>query len=253
MLDTDIITIENLNLYNGKLHILKNISLKIPAKKITVIIGPSGCGKTTLLKTLNRLHDLDREIKITGKVLLNGENIFDPKIEVTKLRRKIGLLSQRPCVLPMSIYENVAFVPRLDGIKNKSQLDKIVRFNLEEVGLWDEVADRLTEPAARLSVGQQQRLCLARGLAGEPLVILGDEPTSALDPKSSKKIEEKFLTLKRDYTIVIVTHILRQARRLADNIIFLYEGEVIEQGSADDFFNQPNAKLSQEYLNGFFS
>jgi len=253
VLDAEIITIENLNLYIGDNHILKNISLKIPAKKITVIIGPSGCGKTTLLKTLNRLHDLDRNIKITGKILLEGNDIFDTKLELTRLRRRVGLLAQRPCVLPMSIYENVAFVPRLDGIKNKAELDKIVRFHLEEVGLWEEVSDRLKESANRLSLGQQQRLCLARGLAGEPLVILGDEPTSALDPKSSKKIEEKLLALKKDYTIVLVTHILRQARRLADNIIFIYEGEIIEQGSAENFFTHPKAKLSQEYLSGYFS
>jgi len=207
-----------------------NITVDTPDKKITGIIGPSGCGKTTLLKSFNRLIDSIDGVRVSGKVLVDGENIFDPKAEVTHIRKKMGLLSQKPYPLPMSIYNNVAYGPKIHGIKDKKKLDRIVEHYLKGSNLWDEVKDRLNQPASKLSVGQQQRLCLARGLAVEPEIILGDEPTSPLDPKSSQRIEQRFLELKKEYTIVIVTHILRQAKRLADYVIFLYLGELVEHG-----------------------
>ncbi len=190
------ISVQNLNLYYGGNHALKNINIDIPDSKVTSFIGPSGCGKTTLLKTFNRLHDASVDVKVEGKVLLDGENIYDPKAEVTHIRKKMGLLSQRPFPLPMSIYDNVAYGPRIHGEKDRHKLDAIVEQYLRDTALWDEVKDRLKSPASRLSIGQQQRLCLARGLAVEPEIILGDEPTSALDPKSTHKIEELFLELK---------------------------------------------------------
>jgi phosphate transport system ATP-binding protein len=247
------ISIKNLNVRYGNLSVLKDISIDIPDQKITVIIGPSGCGKTTLLKSLNRLLDLEAHVNVSGAVLLDGEDIYGDGVEITHIRKKMGLLAQRPTVLPMSIYDNIAFGPRIHGIREKKKVAAIVRFHLEEASLWDEVKDRLHEPATRLSVGQQQRLCLARGLAVEPEVILGDEPTSALDPRSSKKIEEKFLALKERYTIILVTHILRQARRLADYVIFLYEGRIVEHGPARQIFENPQEKLTQEYIEGVFS
>jgi phosphate transport system ATP-binding protein len=232
---------------------LKDITLNIPDRKITAIIGPSGCGKTTLLKSFNRLTDSIEGVTISGKVLVDDENILDPKAEVTHIRKKMGLLLQKPYPLPMSIFDNVAYGPRIHGIKDKGKLNKIVEIYLKKASLWDEVKDRLNQPASMLSVGQQQRLCLARGLAVEPEIILGDEPTSALDPQSSQRIEETFVELKRDYTIVIVTHILRQARRMADYVVFLYLGELIEHGSAWDFFNNPKRPLTREYIKGLIS
>ncbi len=247
------ICVRNLDVYYGKEQALKNITVNIPEKKITVIIGPSGCGKTTLLKSFNRLIDLTDGVRYTGEILVDNENILDPKIELTAIRKKMGLLSQRPCPLPMSIYDNVAYGPRIHGIKKKKQLDSIVEYHLKEVGLWEEVEKRLKEPASMLSVGQQQRLCFARGLAVEPEIILGDEPTSALDPMSSKRIEEKFLELKSKYTIVVVTHILRQAKRLADYVLFLYFGELIEHGPAAQIFENPQQELTREYMKGIIS
>ncbi|MDD5454411.1 MAG: phosphate ABC transporter ATP-binding protein PstB [Candidatus Ratteibacteria bacterium] len=247
------ISVRNLNVFYGKEQALKNITFDIPDKKITAIIGPSGCGKTTLLKCFNRLVDSIDGINVSGKVLVDGENIFDPKAEVTHIRKKMGLLSQRPYPLPMSIYDNVAYGPRIHGIKNKKELDKIVQHHLQESSLWDEVKDRLNSPASKLSVGQQQRLCLARGLAVEPEIILGDEPTSALDPKSSQRIEESFTKLKNKYTIVIVTHILRQAKRLADYVAFLYLGELIEHGPAKDILENPKEEITKEYIKGIIS
>jgi len=247
------ISIRNLNVFYGKEHALRNITVDIPDKKITVIIGPSGCGKTTLLKSFNRLLDSIDGVKVSGKVLVDGENIFDPKAEITHIRKKMGLLSQKPYPLPMSIYENVAYGPRLHGIKNKKELDRIVEYYLKESSLWEEVRDRMHSPASRLSLGQQQRLCLARGLAVEPEIILGDEPTSALDPKSSQRIEERFLELKKDYTIVVVTHILRQAKRLADYVIFLYLGRLIEHGPAKEIFENPKEEMTKEYIKGIIS
>jgi phosphate transport system ATP-binding protein len=242
------IRVENLNVSYGEVPALQDITLDIPDKKITVIIGPSGCGKTTLLKSFNRLIDLSDGVRFSGKVWVDGENIFDAGVEVTHIRKKMGLLSQKPSPLPMSIYDNVAYGPRIHGMKNRKELNGIVEHYLKEASLWDEVKDRLTEPASRLSVGQQQRLCLARGLAVEPQIILGDEPTSALDPRSSQRIEQRFLQLKERYTIVIVTHILRQAMRLADYVVFLYLGKLVEHGPAEGLFGNPKQEMTKEYI-----
>jgi phosphate transport system ATP-binding protein len=247
------ISIQNLNVHIGENHILKNINLDIPDKKVTSLIGPSGCGKTTLLKTMNRLLDNQIDVRVEGKVLVDGENIYDPKVEVTHIRKKMGLLSQRPFPLPMNIYDNVAYGQRIHGIHSRKELDVIVEKYLRDVNLWDEVKDRLKSPATRLSIGQQQRLCLARGLAIEPEIILGDEPTSALDPISTQAIEELFLQLKDKYTIVLVTHILRQARRVSDYIGFVYMGEIIEFGPTEEVLLNPKEKLTRDYVKGFLS
>jgi len=245
--------VSDLNLTINKTHILKNVNLEIPDKKITCIIGPSGCGKSTLLKTFNRLIDDTEGVKYTGSIWVDELNIFDPKTEITEIRKKIGLLSQRPCPLPMSIYDNIAFGCKIHGEHNRKKLNKIVEEQLKAVGLWEEVKNRLNTPASKLSIGQQQRLCLARGLAVEPEFILADEATSALDPISSKLIEELFVELKQDYAIILVTHTLRQALRIADHVIFMYLGEVIEAGPADEVFNNPKQELTQKYLEGAFS
>jgi phosphate transport system ATP-binding protein len=247
------ISIQNLNVHIGENHILKNINIDFPDKKVTSLIGPSGCGKTTLLKTMNRLLDNQIDVRVEGKVLVDGENIYDPKVEVTHIRKKMGLLSQRPFPLPMNIYDNVAYGQRIHGNHNKKELDVIVEKYLRDVNLWDEVKDRLKSPATRLSIGQQQRLCLARGLAIEPEIILGDEPTSALDPISTQAIEELFLQLKDKYTIVLVTHILRQARRVSDYIGFVYMGEIIEFGPTEEVLLNPKEKLTKDYVKGFLS
>jgi phosphate transport system ATP-binding protein len=246
------ISVRNLTVWYGGHKALDDITIDIPDKKITAIIGPSGCGKTTLLKSFNRLIDLQDGVIIGGQVLVDGEDIYAPKVEVTHLRKKMGLLSQRPQVLPMSIYENVAYGPRIHGVKDKNKLDKIVQHYLKESSLWNEVKDRLHGTASKLSIGQQQRLCLARGLAVEPEVILGDEPTSALDPVSAERIEQRFLELKNQYTIVLVTHILRQAKRIADYVVFLYMGNLIEHGTADEFFKNPKDARTHAYINGRF-
>ncbi len=247
------ISIQNLNVSIGKNHILKNINLDIPEKQITVILGPSGCGKTTLLKCLNRLIDLEENVNITGNIYLDKEDILHTKSDLPGIRKKMGLLSQRPYPLPMNIYDNIAYGLRINGIHNKQILSESVEHNLRHVNLWDEVKDRLKEPASRLSIGQQQRLCLARGLAVQPKIILADEPTSALDPLSSTAIEKKFIELKEEYTLVMVTHIMRQARRLADYVVFMYLGEIIEHGTADQFFNHPKQEQTKAYLEGVFN
>lgn len=247
------IEIRDLNLTIGHKQVLKDINVLIPDHKITCIIGPSGCGKSTLLKSINRLHDDNKAVHIEGSIVLDGEDIYGRDMEVTHIRRKLGLLSQRPTPLPMSIYDNITFGCRIHGLASRKQLDAIVEQNLRNAGLWDEVKDRLHAPASALSIGQQQRLCLARGLAVKPRFILGDESTSALDPISSRHIEDLFVDLKEEYGIVLVTHTLRQALRIADHVIFMYMGEVIESGPADEVFHHPKNELTKQYLNGAFS
>jgi phosphate transport system ATP-binding protein len=253
VMNTHTIRIENLDVFIEKQHILQDINLTIPEKSITCIIGPSGCGKSTFLKTLNRMHDETPEVKITGKVFVDDENIYGAGVNVIDTRKKMGLLAQRPCPLPMSIFDNVAYGPRIHGIRRRKAINQTVIQYLQYVGLWDEVRERVRTSASRLSIGQQQRLCLARGLAIEPEYILGDEATSALDPLSTKKIEELFIKLKEKYTIILVTHTLRQAKRIADNIVFMYMGKIIETGPTEDFFNNPKEQLTKDYLSGSFS
>lgn len=247
------IKVKNLNLYINKKHILKNIDINIPKNKITVILGPSGCGKTTLMKCLNRLTDLYPEMKVSGKIFIDNEEILNKRNDITKIRKRMGLLSQRPYPLPMSIYKNIAFGLKISNRKNRKFLNGRIEHYLKQASLWDEVKDRLYDPAASLSIGQQQRLCLARGLAVDPDIILADEPTSALDPLSSQAIEKKIAELKQSYTIVVVTHILRQAVRIADYVVFMYLGEVIEQGEAKDFFENPKKDRTKSYLQGVFN
>jgi phosphate transport system ATP-binding protein len=247
------IQIRKLNVfYDNNQQALKDVDLDIPRGKITVIMGPSGCGKTTLLKNLNRFLELSDGARLTGQILLDGEDIYAPDIDVTEVRKKAGLLSQRPYPLPMSIYDNVAFGLRIHRMKKGLVLDQAVQHYLEASGLWNEVKDRLYQPATRLSIGQQQRLCLARGLAVEPEILLGDEPTSALDPISAQYIEQRLIDLKQNYTIILVTHILRQAKRLADYVIFIYLGEVVEAGTAAQVFEQPKQQRTRDYLEGRF-
>jgi phosphate transport system ATP-binding protein len=245
--------VENLDVYIEDQHILKDINLSIPEKSITCIIGPSGCGKSTFLKTLNRMHDETPEVRISGKVLVNDENIYDKYVNVIDTRKRMGLLAQRPCPLPMSIFDNVAYGPRIHGIRKRKAINQTVIKYLQYVGLWDEVRGRIRSSANRLSIGQQQRLCLARGLAIEPEYILGDEATSSLDPLSTKIIEELFIKLKDKYTVILVTHTLRQAKRIADHIVFMYLGKIIETGSTEEFFGNPKHKLTRDYLSGSFS
>lgn len=245
--------IKGLNVTIEGKHILKDINLSLPNNSVTSIIGPSGCGKTTLLKTLNRLVDDAKGVEITGSVLVNGEDIYAKGAEVTHIRKKMGLLSQKPFPLPMSIFDNVAYGPRIHGEKNRKVLAQIVETQLRNVGLWGEVKDRLDASATQLSIGQQQRLCLARGLAVKPEIILGDESTSALDPVSTQTIENLLMELKQDYTIVLVTHILRQARRVSDYILFVYEGEIMEFGKTEDVLINPQHEITKQYVKGFIS
>ena len=253
MQTTSRIRVENLSVwYEGGHRALRNVSLSIPTGKITAIIGPSGCGKTTLLKSFNRLIDLQQGVKVEGRILVDDEDVYRKGVDLTGLRKKMGLLFQRPQVLPMSIFDNVAYGLRIHGERDRARLREKVRHYVEMAGLWDEVSDRLGGPASKLSTGQQQRLCLARGLAVEPTAILGDEPTSALDPLSAERIERRFLELKDDYTIVLVTHILRQARRLADYVAFVYLGELIEHGPASRIFEHPRDPRTAAYIAGEF-
>ena len=246
------VSTENLHLYYGTNHALKGISLDMYEKQITAFIGPSGCGKSTYLKTLNRMNDLVDNIRIEGTVLLDGEDIYSPKADTTLLRKKVGMVFQQPNPFPMSIYENVAYGPRVHGIKNKAKLDEIVETSLCGAALWDEVKDRLKKPALGLSGGQQQRLCIARALAVEPEVLLMDEPTSALDPISTLKIEDLMQELKKKYTVAIVTHNMQQAARIADYTAFFLVGEVIEYGKTADIFARPKEKKTEEYITGRF-
>lgn len=243
---------KNLDLYYGEKHALKNVSLDIKTNKITAFIGPSGCGKSTFLKTLNRMNDYVKDIKITGSVVLDDEDIYDSRVDTTVLRKKVGMVFQQPNPFPMSIYDNIAYGPRIHGIKNKKQLDKIVKDSLEAAALYEEVKDRLHSSALGLSGGQQQRLCIARALAVEPDVILLDEPTSALDPISTLKIEELLMELKEKYTIAIVTHNMQQASRIADYTAFFLVGEMVEYGKTKDVFAMPKDKRTEDYITGRF-
>ena len=246
------ISTQNLNLYYGENHALKNINLDLYENKITAFIGPSGCGKSTYLKTLNRMNDLVPNVKIEGTVLLDGEDIYDPQVDTTLLRKKVGMVFQQPNPFPMSIYDNVAYGPRIHGIKNKAQLDEIVERSLKGAALWDEVSDRLKKSALGLSGGQQQRLCIARALAVEPEVLLMDEPTSALDPISTLKIEDLMDDLKSKYTVAIVTHNMQQATRIADYTAFFLVGEVVEYTTTDELFTMPKDKRTEDYITGRF-
>jgi len=248
----DKIIAEGLNLHYGSNHALNDVNMNIKEKAITAFIGPSGCGKSTFLKTLNRMNDLVPNVTISGTVLLDGENIYDTKVDTTLLRKKIGMVFQQPNPFPMSIYDNVAYGPRIHGIKSKSQLDKIVEESLRGAALFDEVKDRLKKSALGLSGGQQQRLCIARALAVEPEVILMDEPTSALDPISTLKIEDLMSELKDKYTVAIVTHNMQQAARISDYTAFFLVGEVVEFATTDILFTRPKDKRTEDYITGRF-
>ena len=246
------ISTSDLNLYYENNHALKNINLDIYENQITAFIGPSGCGKSTYLKTLNRMNDLVPNVTINGKVLIDGEDIYDLKVDTTLLRKKVGMVFQQPNPFPMSIYDNIAYGPRIHGIKGKAELDAIVEKSLRGAALWDEVKDRLKRSALGLSGGQQQRLCIARALAVEPEILLMDEPTSALDPISTLKIEDLMGELKKNYTVVIVTHNMQQATRIADYTAFFLVGEVVEYAPTTDLFSHPREKKTEDYITGRF-
>ncbi len=245
------ITVQELDLYYGKFKALKGIDLAIRDKEITAFIGPSGCGKSTFLKTLNRMNDLVEGCKVTGKVRLDGEDIYGT-MDVTQLRKRVGMVFQKPNPFPMSIYDNIAFGPRTHGIHSKAQLDQIVEKSLRDAAIWEEVKDRLKKSALGLSGGQQQRLCIARALAVKPEVILMDEPTSALDPISTTRIEDLVLELKKQYTIVMVTHNMQQAARISDRTAFFLLGEVVEYDKTDRLFSVPQDKRTEDYITGRF-
>ncbi|MEM4467809.1 MAG: phosphate ABC transporter ATP-binding protein PstB [Candidatus Nezhaarchaeales archaeon] len=248
------IKIEDLNAWYGSKQVLKNVNMEIKEKAVTAIMGPSGCGKTTLLRCINRMHELVPEARVTGKVFFNGVNIYDRRVDPVQVRRKIGMIFQKPNPLPMfSIYDNVAIGPKLNGIRDRRTLDSIVERSLKLAGLWDEVKDDLNKPATSLSGGQQQRLCIARALAVEPEVLLMDEPTSSLDPISAAKIEQLIRKLAEHYTIVVVTHNLQQAARISDYVAFLYLGELVEYGPTKKIFKNPESELTWRYISGVFS
>ena len=249
---SDIISVQDLNLWYGNHQALHHINMGIPEKSITAFIGPSGCGKSTLLKTLNRMNDLVKGVRITGSVCYLGQDIHAPEVEVSELRRQIGMVFQKPNPFPMSIYDNVAYGPKTHGIRKKAELDEIVERSLRDAAIWDEVKDRLRKNALGLSGGQQQRLCIARARAVEPNVLLMDEPTSALDPISTSKIEELAMKLKEKYTIVIVTHNMQQAVRISDQTAFFLLGELIEYGNTEQLFSQPKEKKTEDYITGRF-
>lgn len=242
----------NLNLWYGEKHALKDVNMKIERNKITAFIGPSGCGKSTYLKIINRMQDYVEGVRIEGQLIMDGEDILDPKVDTTILRKKVGMVFQQPNPFAMSVYDNVAYGPRVHGIKNKHKLDEIVERSLKQAALWDEVSDRLHTSALGLSGGQAQRLCIARCLAVEPEVILLDEPTSALDPISTSKIEELLMELKENYTIAIVTHNMQQATRIADNTAFFLVGDMVEFGATKDIFSMPKDKRTEDYITGRF-
>lgn len=247
----DKLTVENLQLYYDQFHALKDINMKIPENQITAFIGPSGCGKSTFLKSLNRMNDLVEGCKITGNVKLDGEDIYG-KMDVNTLRKRVGMVFQNPNPFPMSVYDNIAYGPRTHGIKKKEQLDAIVEKSLKQAAIWGELKDRLKKSALGLSGGQQQRLCIARALAVEPEVILMDEPTSALDPISTSKIEDLTLELKKDFTIIMVTHNMQQATRISDNTAFFLLGQVVEYDKTDKLFSMPSDKRTEDYITGRF-
>lgn len=251
-LSENILDIKKLDLWYGGNHALKDVNMEIKRNAITAFIGPSGCGKSTFLKTLNRMNDLVPGVRIEGQVLLDGVDIYDPKVDTSMLRKKIGMVFQQPNPFPMSIYDNVAYGPSIHGIKNKAKLDQIVEESLRGAAIFDEVKDRLKKSALGLSGGQQQRLCIARALAVSPEVLLMDEPTSALDPISTLKVEELMEELKKKYTVVVVTHNMQQAARVSDDTAFFLVGEVIEKDSTDNIFSQPKDKRTEDYITGRF-
>lgn len=246
------VQLDSLNLYYGEFHALKDLNMKIATNRVTAFIGPSGCGKSTCLKTLNRMNDLVDGCRITGKVTIDGEDIYDPRTDVTLLRKRAGMVFQKPNPFPMSIYENIAYGPKVHGIKSKAKLDEIVETSLRSAALWDEVKDRLKESALGMSGGQQQRLCIARALAVQPDVLLMDEPTSALDPISTLKIEDLMGDLREKYTVIIVTHNMQQAARIADNTAFFLLGQLVEYTNTTDMFNNPADERTERYITGRF-
>lgn len=248
----DAFTVKDMELYYGGFHALKNINLNIASGEITAFIGPSGCGKSTFLKSLNRMNDLVEGCRITGDIRLMGEDIYDRDMDVSVLRRRVGMVFQKPNPFPMSVYDNIAYGPRTHGIKKKAELDEIVEKSLRDAAIWDELKDRLKKSALGLSGGQQQRLCIARALAVKPEVILMDEPTSALDPISTSKIEDLVMDIKKEYTIVMVTHNMQQAVRVSDTTVFFLLGEIIESGATGQMFSVPKDKRTEDYITGRF-
>ena len=246
------VKVENLNLYYGENHALKDVNMDIQENAVTAFIGPSGCGKSTFLKTLNRMNDLVDGVRIDGKVLLDGEDIYDPSVDTTILRKKVGMVFQQPNPFPMSIYDNIAYGPRVHGIRDKKRLDQIVEESLRGAAIFDEVKDRLKKSAMGLSGGQQQRICIARALAVQPEVLLMDEPTSALDPISTAKIEELMEDLKKKYTLIVVTHNMQQATRVSDQTAFFLVGEMVEFGDTKQIFSYPQDKRTEDYITGRF-
>ncbi|MBS7625631.1 phosphate ABC transporter ATP-binding protein [Candidatus Bathyarchaeota archaeon] len=246
------IEIRNLQVGFGKLMVIKNLNINIMSNCVTAVMGPSGCGKSTLIRTINRLNDLVPECHVKGQVLLDGRDIYDPSMDVVELRRRVGMVFQKPNPFPKSIYENIAFGPRIHGIAGGNSLDEIVERSLRAAALWDEVKDRLDAPALSLSGGQQQRLCIARALAVQPEVILLDEPCSALDPAATAKIESLMVSLKKDYTVIVVTHNMQQAARVSDFTAFLYLGELVEYGETRRVFENPSSKLTEDFITGRF-
>ena len=251
-MEQDKIVIEHLNLWYGSFQALKDINLRLPANEITAFIGPSGCGKSTLLKSLNRMNDLVEGCRIEGTATLDGEDIFSRKMDVNLLRKRVGMVFQKPNPFPMSIYDNVAYGPRTHGIRSRVKLDEIVEKSLRGAAIWDEVKDRLKKSALGMSGGQQQRLCIARALAVEPEVLLMDEPTSALDPISTSRIEELAMELKKDYTIVMVTHNMQQAARISDKTAFFLLGDMVEFGPTEKIFSMPQDRRTEDYITGRF-
>lgn len=248
----DAFTVQNMDLYYGSFHALKNVNLNLASGEITAFIGPSGCGKSTILKSLNRMNDLVEGCKITGDIRLMGEDIYDKRMDVSLLRRRVGMVFQKPNPFPMSVYDNIAYGPRTHGMRKKAELDEIVEKSLRDAAIWDELKDRLKKSALGLSGGQQQRLCIARALAVKPEVILMDEPTSALDPISTSKIEDLVMDIKKDYTIVMVTHNMQQAVRVSDTTVFFLLGEIVESGATGQMFSMPKDKRTEDYITGRF-